>query len=71
MITDKEGYEAMLHLLKSFQELTGTEDYTDVLSPGVYWPGTSTPADPSFWDYWLDAIAKRRKEGPLYAKDLI
>lgn len=63
-ITAKEGYEAMLYLLKSYWESTGSTDLTDILSGGEYWLEQDTPADSAFWDYWLEAIEKVKTEGP-------
>ncbi len=37
VITEKEGYEAMLYMLKSYWKVTGSTDLTDVLSGGEYW----------------------------------
>lgn len=70
MITEKEGYEAMLYMLKNYWELTGSEDLTDILSGGEYWLKEDTPADSAFWEYWLEAIEKVRKEGPPPLKEL-
>jgi hypothetical protein len=61
----KEGYEAMLLMLKAYWEATESTDLTDILSGGEYWPGTDYPADSAFWEYWLEAIDKLREEGPL------
>ncbi len=65
MITEKEGYEAMLHMLKSYWELTGSNDLTDILSGGEYL-NDGTPADSAMWEYWQEAIEKLKKEGPIY-----
>jgi hypothetical protein len=70
MITEKEGYEAMLYLLKAYWEATGSTDLTDILSGGEYWPIPNRPADNAFWEYWLEAIMKVRKEGPPPIKKL-
>ncbi len=64
LITMKEGYEMMIHMLNSFYEFTGNTDLTDVLSGGEYFGGDQ-PADSAFWDYWLEARTKLAKEGPL------
>jgi len=64
-ITKKEGYEAMLYLLKAYWENSGSNDLTDVLSGGEYWEGTNQPADSAFWEYWIEAIEKVKKEGPM------
>ncbi len=69
-ITEKEGYEAMLYMLKGYWELTGSTDLTDILSGGEYWIEQDTPADSAFWEYWLDAIEKVRNEGPPPLKEL-
>lgn len=37
VITEKEGYEATLYMLKSYWKVTGSTDLTDVLSGGEYW----------------------------------
>lgn len=64
LITLKEGYEIMLHLLNNYYELTGSTDITDILSGGEYL-GDDKPADSAFWEYWLEARKKLVKEGPL------
>lgn len=61
-ITDKEGYEAMLYMLKAYWELTDSNDLTDILSGGEYILA-DTPSDSAFWEYWQEAIEKVRKEG--------
>lgn len=66
MITEKEGYEAMLYLLKAYWENTGSSDLTDILSGGEYWIGEETPVDSAFWEYWIEAIDKVKREGPLF-----
>ena len=63
MITEKEGYEAMLYMLQAFLEATESNDLTDILSGGEYWPIPNRPADSAFWEYWLEAIEKVKKEG--------
>ena len=63
-ITEKEGYEAMLYMLKYYWETTGSTDLTDILSGGEYWLEQDTPADSAFWEYWLQAIEKVKKDGP-------
>jgi len=70
MITEKEGYEAMLYLLKAYWENTGSNDLTDILSGGEYWIGEEVPVDSAFWEYWMEAIEKVKKEGPLFKKSL-
>lgn len=70
MISEKEGYEAMLYMLKAYWETTGSNDLTDILSGGEYWPVLNRPADSAFWEYWLEAIEKVKKEGPPPIKEL-
>ncbi len=66
-LTEKEGYEAMLHMLSAYRDLTESDDLTDILSGGEYWPGKDyIPADTAFWEYWLEAVAKvKRGDAPL------
>lgn len=70
MITEKEGYEAMLYMLQAFLEATESNDLTDILSGGEYWPIPDRPADSAFWEYWLEAIEKVKREGPPPLKEL-
>jgi hypothetical protein len=70
LITEKEGYEALLYMLKAYWEATGSNDLTDILSGGEYWPILNRPADSAFWEYWLEAIEKVRREGPPPLKEL-
>lgn len=56
-ITDKQGYEAMILTLKYYFELTKSDDLTDILSAGEY-VENDTPADPIFWYYYQESIAK-------------
>ncbi|MDP4595387.1 MAG: hypothetical protein NWS92_00270 [Crocinitomicaceae bacterium] len=70
MITEKEGYEAMLYMLKAYWEATKSIDLTDILSGGEYWDEVGKPADTAFWEYWLEAIEKVKKEGPPPLKEL-
>ena len=69
-ITEKEGYEAMLYMLKAVYESTGSNDLTDILSVGEYWLAPNAPADCVYWEYWLEAIEKVRAEGPPAIKVL-
>lgn len=66
LITKKEGYEAMLYLLKAYWENSGSTDLTDILSGGEYWQGTNAPADSAFWEYWIEAIEKVKRDGPMF-----
>lgn len=70
LITEKEGYEAMLYMLQAFIEDTESNDLTDILSGGEYWPVPNRPADSIFWEYWLEALEKVRKVGPPPLKKL-
>lgn len=70
IITEKEGYEAMLYMLKSCYEATGSNDLTDILSGGEYWLEPNKPADSAYWEYWLEAIDKVKNEGPPPLKEL-
>lgn len=69
-ITEKQGYEAMLYMLKAYWEATGSNDLTDILSGGEYWLEDDTPADSAFWEYWLEAVEKVKNEGPPPMKNL-
>ena len=69
-ISEKEGYEAMLYMLATYWEFTGSNDLTDILSGGEY-VEKDTPADIAFWEYWLDAIEKVRTDGPPPLKELV
>ncbi|MFT4668171.1 MAG: hypothetical protein ACI9XB_005152 [Gammaproteobacteria bacterium] len=62
MITEKEGYEAMLYMLEAYWKLTDSNEITDILSGGSYLD-KDTPGDSAFWEYWLEAIEKVKKEG--------
>lgn len=70
LITEKQGYEAMLYTLKAYWELTGSNDLTDILSGGEYWLQRNAPADTAFWRYWLEAVDKVRTEEPPPLKQL-
>ena len=69
-ITKKKGYEAMLYLLEKYWKLSGSDDLTDVLSGGEYLED-GKPADPIFWEYWIEAIEKVKKKGPPPPKKFI
>lgn len=62
LITEKQGYEAMLYMLRYYYEITGETDLTDILSGGEYIT-KDNPGDPAFWYYWLDAVEKVKREG--------
>ncbi len=62
MITEKEGYEAMIYMLKAYWEATGSNDLTDILSGGSVNEGKVM--DTAYWEYWLEAVEKVKKEGP-------
>lgn len=61
-ITEKEGYEAMFYMLYDYWKLTKSKDLTDILK-GTGYIENGTPADSAFWEYWLDAVEKVKKEG--------
>ena len=63
MITEKEGYEALLYMLHTYLETTGSTDLTDILSGGEYWV-PDVPADSAFWESWIEAVEKVRIKGP-------
>jgi len=63
LISEKEGYEAMIYMLKAYFEDTGSSDLTDIISGGEYWLELNKPADSAFWEYWLEAIEKVKIEG--------
>ena len=63
MLTEKQGYEAMLHMLKSYRDLTGSDDITDILGGGEYLSDCE-PADPLFWTYWEEAVQKVKNGEP-------
>ena len=68
MITEKEGYEAMLYMLEAYWESSGSNDLTDILSGGSVKAGKVI--DTAYWEYWLEAIEKVKKEGPPPLKEL-
>ena len=70
LITEKEGYEAMLYLLINYWELSGSNDLTDIISGGEYIE-KDTPADSVFWDYWLEAINRVKRDGPPPIKEFL
>lgn len=69
-ITEKEGYDAMLYMLKKYWDETGSTDLTDILSGGEYWTSPNCPADSAFWEYWIESIETVRREGPFPMKQL-
>lgn len=69
MITEKQGYEAMIHMLYDFWKLTGSNDLTDILSGGEYLKD-GLPADPLFWSYWEEAVKKVKNGDPPLTKSL-
>lgn len=68
-ISEKEGYEAMIYMLKSYWELTGSNDLTDILSGGEYIE-KDTIGDSAFWEYWIEAIKKVKTKGAPPLKEL-
>lgn len=69
MITEKQGYEAMLHMLNSYRKLTNSDDLTDILGGGEYL-NDGEPADPIFWIYWMEAIEKVKNGTPPLTQKL-
>jgi hypothetical protein len=63
LLTEKEGYEALLYTLWQYWEASGCTDLTDILSGGEY-VEPNIPADPGFWYYWVDALCLVRTLGP-------
>jgi len=70
LITEKQGYEAMLYMLKDYLKNTGSSDLTDILSGGEYWLEQDRPADSAFWEYWLEAVNKVKTKGSPPLKKL-
>jgi hypothetical protein len=68
-ITSKQGYEAMLHMLNNYWELTGSNDLTDILSGGEYLED-GQPADSAFAEYWEEAVEKVKNGEPPLTKIL-
>jgi hypothetical protein len=68
-INVKEGYEAMIYMLMDYWELTGSSDLTDILS-GAEYIEKDTPADSAFWEYWLEAVEKVKRNGSPPLKKL-
>ena len=65
MLSTRTAYEVMLCFLRQYWEFTGSTDLTDILSGGEYL-SDSLPADSAFWEYWLDAIEKVKRQGPIH-----
>jgi len=42
-------------------ENTRSNDLTDILCGGEYWPVPNRPADSAIWEYWLEAIDNLQK----------
>jgi len=64
IMTEKQGYEAMLYMLKAYYDATGSTDMTDILSGGGYYLEPDKPTDLAYWDYWCEAVEKVKAEGP-------
>jgi hypothetical protein len=64
LITEKQGYEALLYMLRAYYEATGSNDLTDILSGGGYWGEAGKPTDTAYWEYWLEAVERVKKDGP-------
>lgn len=63
MITKEEGLEALLNMLRTYCEDTGSNDFTDVLSGGRYAGDEGRPIDTAYWIDWLEAIERIKKRG--------
>ncbi len=69
MITEKEGYEAMLYLLRKYYFEFGENDLSLILSLGEYVePGI--PADEMVYKYWKEALEKVKSQGSPPLKKL-
>ncbi|RRA90816.1 hypothetical protein [Paenimyroides viscosum] len=66
LISKKIGYEAMLYVLAEYYKNSGSTDLTDVISGGEYWKGEDRPVDSAFWYYWIEAIEKVKRDGPMF-----
>ncbi len=66
LISKKIGYEAMLYVLDEYYKNSGSTDLTDIISGGEYWKGENRPVDLAFWYYWIEAIEKVRRDGPMF-----
>lgn len=63
LITEKEGYKAMYYMLEAYFEATRSDDLTDILGAGR-WDDSDRVLDTAYWEYWLEAIEKVKKEAP-------
>jgi hypothetical protein len=63
LITVKQAYEAMLHMLYGYWKLTDSNNITDILNGGEY-TSDGKPADSAFWEYWSEAVEKVKKGHP-------
>jgi hypothetical protein len=61
-LTEKQAYEAMLYMLNAYWKLTGSTNLIDILGGGSY-IFEDTPSDSLFWEYWLAAVEKVRRDG--------
>ncbi len=69
MITEREGFEAMLHTLKIFREFYDSNEITDILSGGQYAPdGESVNSD--VYSMWEDAVQKVKNGEPPVSLNL-
>ncbi len=67
MITEKEGYETMIHALYLYWKRYGRQkNISDIVRAAAYLPNSSTPVDSTLWQFWLEAKKQLKKEGPIY-----
>lgn len=64
LITEREGYDAVLYMLNSYWEETGSDDLTELLSKSGYGSDAFKTKDSDLWRNWLEAIDKVKKDGP-------
>jgi hypothetical protein len=63
MITEKQGFEAMLHMLKVYREFKESNDIVDILSGGQCMKD-GEPVDPDILFMWEDAVEKVKNGEP-------
>ncbi len=66
-ITEKEGYEALLYVLKVYLNLPYYNDFTDIITDGGYL-NDCIPLNTNCWEYWLEGVEKVKKKGSLPIK---
>ncbi|CAM1369925.1 conserved hypothetical protein [Tenacibaculum litopenaei] len=65
LITEKQGYDAMIYMLEYYYNATNSNDLTDILCAGYSWED-GIPLDSAYWEYWLIAVdaIKNKKKSP-------